>query len=67
MEMMMWEITTMPGGASWYVQEEGTFTGADDEVVVRSGLNKEEAMAFAAASGRMLVGDRDELWQIWQK
>ena len=58
----MWEITEVPSG-TWFVQKEGVPSAAD-EVVVCGGLTKEQAMAIAAASGRVLINAR-ERWQRW--
>ena len=58
-----WELTEEPYGI-WYVQLEGSFHG-DDEVLICEGLTKEQAMAIAAASGRVLVY-ADGRWQTWR-
>ena len=58
-----WEISEMPSGA-WYVQEEGTLR-VDDEVLICEGLTKEQAMAIAAASGRVFDYECDQ-WQVWR-
>ena len=58
-----WEITEMPYG-TWFVQEEGAPSGAD-EVVVCGGLTKEQAMYRAAASGRVFTSGIGEL-QRWE-
>ena len=59
-----WEITEVPSG-TWFVQEEGVPSGAD-EVVVCEGLTKEQAMAIAAASGRVFVreGGQFQRWEV---
>ncbi len=64
-----WEITEMFG--AWWVQVEGSFRESD-EVLICEGLTNEEAMAIAAASGRVLVyADgrvfvyADGRWQKW--
>ena len=49
----MWEIWEWPSG-TWYVEEEGTLR-VDDEVLICGGLTKEQAMAIAAASGRVFT------------
>ena len=48
-----WEITEVVSGI-WWVQVEGSFRESD-EVLICEGLTNEEAMAIAAASGRVLV------------
>ena len=58
-----WEISEIPSG-TWYVQKEGVPSAAD-EVVVCGGLTKEQTMAIAAASGRVLINAR-ERWQRWE-
>ncbi len=57
-----WEITEMFG--AWWVQVEGSFR-VDDEVLVCEGLTKEQAMAIAAASGRVFTSGIGEL-QRWE-
>ena len=58
-----WEISEMPSGA-WYVEEEGTLR-AHNETLVCGGLTKEQAMAIAAASGRVFTSGIGEL-QRWE-
>ena len=57
-----WEITEMFG--AWWVQVEGSFRESD-EVLICGGLTKEQVMAIAAASGRVLVY-ADGRWQTWR-
>ena len=59
-----WEITEVPAGA-WYVQVEGSFRESD-EVLICEGLTNEEAMAIAAASGRVLMVATAGRWQKWE-
>ena len=62
----MWEIWEWPSGTwgTWYVEEEEGTLRAHNETLVCGGLTKEQAMAIAAASGRVLVGEGDQ-WQVW--
>ena len=59
----MWGITEVPSG-TWFVQEEGTLR-AHNETLVCGGLTKEQAMAIAAASGRVFTSGIGEL-QRWE-
>ena len=58
-----WEITEVPSG-TWYVEEEGALR-AHNETLVCGGLTKEQAMAIAAASGRVFTSGIGEL-QRWE-
>ena len=60
--MNTWQITTI-SGRTWYVQPEGSFR-ADEEVVVRAGMTKEEAMDVASSSGRGFIGEEE--FQVWE-
>ena len=60
-----WEITEMPSG-TWYVEEEEGALRAHNETLVCGGLTKEQAMAIAAASGRVLMVATAGRWQKWE-
>ena len=59
-----WEITEVPSG-TWYVEEEEGALRAHNETLVCGGLTKEQAMAIAAASGRVFTSGIGEL-QRWE-